>query len=335
MRSKKTKTRIIIILATTVPATALLIFFLLIFFFNNPENTWPGIEKTWPLNYDYSEKHICYSYPIKKDEFFLYASEISTFRNYSSYGDSVFSVYFPIKDIYFLADVIIKEDSGNVMLKLKRIDKIIYNSCFYKDTSLFGCFTKQLCLAGFQNQFIPGIEDALWFRLKVDTLYLEGLELIHNEDYEKAFAVFDYIDSVLSKEHGNLQYIKYSALNRMANIKIQQELYQEAIELLQRAIDIEPWEISYEECKNYESRRDSLPETARRYWIRKNPVDEIKSQYRYNTINVEHLLIHLNFARAYIQSKQFEKAKEEIEIAKYMYPEIVNADKVKSLYMNN
>jgi tetratricopeptide (TPR) repeat protein len=311
------------------------------FFFNSCVFEYFPEPKTKCINYDYSQNHICYNYPISNEDFWVYSSKShfkinSIMESDHRYNDSTSQLEIPINNncSWLTCNIIFTGDTGSTCIKLKSFNEFCYLPGCLEDTSIFQKFTKQYCLTIFQKEYIKQIEDLIRDRIKIDTLYDNGLEQIENKEYSKAFANFHYIASTVLVKTQKLQYLRYSALNRMAYIKIQQGQYQEAIKILDTAMLIIPWEIRYEDRKDWEEQRDKLPESAKRYWVRKSYIDVLKSEYRYNSVNTEQLLIQVNYALAYIKTKQLAKAEYKLQRAEYLYPTEPYFKAVKDLYNN-
>lgn len=247
---------------------------------------------------------------------------------FSSVNDSIYSTTFGFKDSYVsvLSKLFLKEENGSLNIILLKVDTISYNPDSDLDKEIIQNINKSKCLDAYKNQYIPDLTNSITNCLKVDSLYVSALRLSKDNEFEKAYVTYQEITNTKLRENDNFNFEKYSALNRMAFIKIQQTQFDKAIQLFDKALSIEPWWLNLKNRTQFRT-NGKLP-----YWVKENYVEELESQYEYNSENTEQLLIHANFALAYIKTGKLKEANEMLQSAEQLYPNEPYLKKIKDLY---
>ncbi len=285
--------------------------------------------KTRVINFDYSDEDISFSFRTDKNNLLTFCSRLGD--RLISYNDSTFATTFQVGNDRIIATA--KGDLTNqdsvATIRLRLIDTLtFYTDKDDVDTTILYKVDKAKCINAFQKTYIPNLVSSINNCLKVDSLYSEGIRKIDSRQYDKAYDDFQVITKTDLSDNDLFKFEKYSALNRMAYVKLQQKQYDKSIDLLNKAIAIEPWWLNLNNRTQFRT-SGKLPD-----WVKDKYVDELKSEYKYNSVNTEQLLLHANLALAYLKTGKLKESKLAIDKAEKLYPSDLYLITIKDLYKN-
>lgn len=282
-------------------------------------NSCGRIKRAYRLtDFNYSKNSEWFGFSISKDDFINTCQDLSL--GFDKINDSTFSSYIdpPSPENEFIyyriyTKVVVKEQSKLTKIKILYIDTIEYLDNSRKGKKIALNITQNECLELFENVFIKKIEVPIRNAVRLDTLYLKGLDFYSQNRLDIAFEYFDTVTNIRIREDRMFDYPQYSAYNRMGYIKLRQNNYTDAIKYFDLAFTIEPWWLRYSNRTLFRT-NGKLP-----YWVKDNYLDELKGEYKYNNIKTYQLLIHANKAYALYCIDSNKIAKKYLNIAVVMY----------------
>ncbi len=281
------------------------------------------------VNFDYSNRGTLYTFRTDKNILLTFCSRLG--NRLISYNDSTFSTTFQIDDERIFATAIVDlTNSGSIVtMRLLLIDTLtLYPNKDRDDTIALYKVDKVKCLNAFQKSYISGLIISINNCLKVDSLYSEGLKELNSRQYDKSYFLFETVTKTALSNNDLFKFEKYSALNRMAYIKLQQKKYDTSIEILNKALAIEPWWLNLNNRTRFRT-KGNLPG-----WVKAKYIDELKSEYKYNVENTEQLLLHANLALAYLKTGKLKESMSAIDKAEKLYPSDPYLITIKNFYKN-
>ncbi len=279
-----------------------------------------------PVNFDYSDQNISFTFRTDKNNLLTFCSRLHS--RLICYNDSTFATAFQVgkEEIFATAKVDLTNADSITTMRLRLIDTLtLYPEDNRRDTIGLYNVDPVKCLNAFQKNYIPYLTRSLNTCLKVDSLYSEGLEQMSRGQYAEAYDLFQVVTQTDFSDNDLFKFEKYSALNRMGYIKLQQKQFDKSVELLNNALAIEPWWL------NLNNRTQFRTDGKLPAWVKDKYIDELKSEYKYNSENTDQLLLHANLALAYWQtgkSKDYEAA---IAKAEKLYLSAPYLTKIKDL----
>lgn len=286
-------------------------------------------EQIRPVGFNFSDDNISFTFRTDKKNLLNFCSRLSD--RLTSYSDSTFSTTFQVGDdrIFATAKGDLTNKDSVATMRLRLIDTLtFYPDRDGDDTAILYAVDKVKCLAAFQKNYIPYLVTSLNNCLKVDSLYFEGIKQINSGQLDKAYELFLAVTKTDLSNNDLFKFEKYSALNRMGFIKLQQKQYDKSIDFLNKALHIEPWWLNLNNRTQFRT-NGKLPD-----WVKDKYIDELKSEYKYNSENTEQLLLHANLALAYLNNGKFKESKSAIDKAEKLYPLDPYLILVKDLYKN-
>ena len=283
--------------------------------------------KTRLINFEYSDNEISQTFRTDKSNFLRLCSRLS--ERFILIKDSIYSTSFQVSDerIFATAKVILINKDSLVKIRLSLIDTLkLYVSKDGEDTTALYKVDKIKCLTAFQKNYIPNLLSTINNCIKVDSLYKRGLYHVQKNQYDESYSAFQAVTTTNLSDNDVFNFEKYSALNRMAYIKIQQKQYDTSIELLNKALMIEPWWLNLNNRTQFRT-KGKLPD-----WVKDKYIDELKSEYKYNSESIEQLLLHANLALAYLKTGKLNESKLAIDKAEKLYPSDPYLTSIKNLY---